>query len=419
MTYYQSEINDKLYRSSSYIKQILNLGLEASARHDWLSVVNQLRLLPLAKQSGKTFALPEDNWNIALKLAIDVLLLGDFQEKWEVSKIFPLFGCKIIQPLIVILEDEALEVEVRWFTCRILGKFSEREVIVALIKLLQQTEPELIDIASQTLTSIGTAAIDALVQLLPQSEYRLLAVQSLACIRRSETITPLINVVNDPDAKIRTIAIEALGSFHDSRIPPILITALQDTASSVRKQAAIALGFRQDCCHELNLVKHLQPLLYDLNLPVCRQAAISLSRMQTHSAVTALFEVLQSSCATIELQIDIVRALGWSEIKQGVDYLGEALKFTIIPVSQEIITVLGRISSPQLQLIATQILVNFCHGSNQTSTPQIKQALALSLGELKNHQAKKTLEIMAADENQIVRLHAIAALKKLANISPK
>lgn len=419
MTYYQSEINDKLYRSSSYIKQILNLGLEASARHDWLSVVNQLRLLPLAKQSGKTLALPKDNWNIALKLAIDVLLLGDFQEKWEVSKIFPLFGCKIIQPLIVIVEDEALEVEVRWFTCRILGKFSEREVIVALIKLLQQTEPELIDIASQTLTSIGTAAIDALVQLLPQSEYRLLAVQSLACIRRSETITPLISVVSDRNPKIRTIAIEALGSFHDSRIPPILITALQDTASSARKQAAIALGFRQDCCHELKLIEHLQPLLYDLNLQVCRQAAISLSRMQTDLAVTALFEVLQSHHTPVELQKDIVRALAWSEIKQGVDYLGEALKFTIIPVSQEIITVLGRISSPQLQLTATQILVDFCRRATQASTPQIKQALALSLGELKNHQAKKTLEIMAADENQIVRLHAIAALKKLANVSPK
>ena len=141
--------------------------------------------------------------------------------------------------------------------------------------------------------------------------------------------------------------------------------------------------------------------------------------MQTHSAVTALFEVLPSHHTPVELQLDIVRALGWSELKQGVDYLGEALKFTTISVSQEIITVLGRISSPQLQIIATQILLDFCHGSSQASIPQIKQVLALSLGELKNHQAKKTLETMAADENQIVRLHAIAALKKLANISPK
>ena len=413
MTYFKPET--RVNQSASFIKPILDLGLEGAEKQDWSLVNNQLQLLPLTKTSDKSFSLSENYWNTAFKLALAVLLHGDFQEKWEVAKIFPLLGIKIVKPLIIILEDDRVEVEVRWFICRILGKFPEKEIIIALIKLLQQTEVELIQIASQTLTEIGPAAIDALVELLPQSEYRLLAVRSLACIRRPEIITPLIGIVNDLRAEIRTIAIEALGSFHDDRIPPILITALQDTASSVRKEAAIALGFRQDLCIKLDIVTHLQPLLYDLNLEVCRQAAIALSRMKNPSAVTALFKVLQSTNTPVNLKLDLVRALGWSELELAVDYLRQALAIALLPVSQEIIAVLGRISSPQLKTQVTEILIDFWRSeTGQASPPEIKQTLALSLGELGNSAVKPYLSQLAADDNRIVRLHAIAALKKLS-----
>ncbi len=416
MTYFKPET--RVNQSASYIKQILDLGLEGAAKQDWSLVNNQLRLLPLSKTFGKSFFISENCWNTTFKLALAVLFHGDFQEKWEVAKIFPLLGTKIVKPLTIVLEDEEIEVEIRWFICRILGNFTEKEVIIALIKLFQQTETELIDIASQTLIEIGAAAIDSLVELLPQAEYRLLAVKSLACIRRPEIITPLIGMVNDPQVAIRTIVIEALGSFHDDRIPPILIAALQDTASPVRKEAAIALGFRRDLCTKLDIVTHLKPLLYDLNLEVCRQAAIALSRMKTESAVMALFKTLQSTNTPVDLKLDLVRALGWSELELAIKYLGQTLAIASPSVSQEIITVLGRISSFQLKTQATQILIDFWHSeTGQASPPQIEQTLALSLGELGNLEAKPYLEALAKNENRIVRLHAIAALKKLSTIS--
>jgi HEAT repeat protein len=401
-----SKPETKVNHSTSYIKQILALGLNSLEQQNWSSVNHQLRLLA-------SITLTENDWQTSFKLALRVLLDGDFQDKWEVAKIFPLLGTKIVRPLIVILKDEETEIEVKWFICRILGNFSEPEVIIALIELLQQTDPELATIASQTLTEIGSAAINALVQLLPQTEYRLLAVKSLACIRRSEIITPLIGVVDDPQAEIRTLAIEALGSFHERRIAPILIAALRDTASSVRREAAIALGFRQDLSAELDLVTHLQPLLYDLNLEVCRQSAIALSRLQAPSAVTALFEVLQSIPTPLELKLELVRALGRSELESAIDYLGQTLAIAPELLSQEIIAVLGRIFSPQLRNKATNILLDFCNSPNRLNSPQTKQILALSLGELKNSAAKPYLSQLAADDDQIVRLHAIAALKKL------
>ncbi len=413
MTYSKPET--KVNQSASYIKQILDLGLKGAEQQNWSLVNHQLRLLPLTQTFGGAFAFSDPDWHATFELALAVLLQGDFQEKWEVAKIFPLLGTKIVKPLIIILEDDTVDVEVRWFICRILGNFAEPEVIIALIGLLQQTEAELIDIASQTLTEIGDAAIDALVALLSQPQYRLLAVKSLACIRRWEIITPLIGVVRDPQAEIRTLAIEALGSFHNELIPPILIAALQDTASSVRREAAIALGFRRDLCIKLDLVTHLQPLLYDLNLEVCRQAAIALSRMKHPSAVKALFKVLQSTHTPVELQLDLVRALGWSELELAIDYLGQTLVIASESVVREIIAVLGRISSSRLKVRAAQILIDFGYSHlKRLDSPQIQQTLALSLGELGNSAAKPYLSELATEDNRIVRLHAIAALKKLS-----
>ena len=406
-----------LNQSTSSITEILDLGLAAAKQQDWLLVNNYLRLLPLA-----TTSLADEDWKRTFNLTLEVLEQGDFQQKWEIAKIFPLLGQPIIEPLATLLKDEAVEVEVRWFICRILGQFADQTVVIALIELLQQTtETELITIAGETLTKIGTAAIDGLVDLLSQPQYRWLAAQSLAYIRTTETIPPLLAIANDPQPEIRTVAIEALGSFHDDRIPPILIAALQDTTAAVRIQSAIALGFRPDLCSKLKLVAHLRPLLYDLNGEVCRQGAISLGRMKDKSASTALFEVLQSDLTPVALKRDIVKALAWSEIESAINYLQQALFNSIEPVTQEIITVLGRISTPDLKFKSAQILIDWYsqrgRGDSRIApicSPEIKQALATSWGELGSNLALKPLQELSADKNRQVQLHAIAALKNLA-----
>jgi HEAT repeat protein len=415
-----TEIKPKtgLNQSTSSITEILDLGVAAAKQKDWLLVIDYLRLLPLTKTN-----LADTDWSRTFDLTLEVLAQGDFQQKWEIAKILPLLGKAIIEPLATLLQDETVEVEIRWFICNILGQFADKTVIIALIKLLQQTaETELITIAGETLTKIGTAAIDELVDLLAQPQYRWLAAQSLAYIRTAETITPLLEIVNDPQPEIRTLAIEALGSFHDRRIPPILIAALQDTASAVRLQSAIALGFRPDLGSELNLVAHLQPLLYDLNGEVCRQSAISLGRMKDESASTALFEVLQSELTPVVLKQDIVKALAWSEIELAIDYLQQALVNSNEAIALEIITVLGRISAPDLKLKSAQILVDWYSYRSKgdwsiapTCSPEIKNAIATSWGELGCNLALEPLQALLTDENRQVQLHAIAAIKKLAN----
>ena len=396
---------------------ILEKAELAANQQDWGQVADYLQQIPDFSKRKRRSSLEAENSSQVLNLAFMVLFYGDFQEKWAITKIIPYLGTSAIEPLVSILEDQSIDVEVRWFAARILGNFKEQVVVIALANLLQNTEEEeLIAIASETLSHLGAIAIDVFVALLAEPKYRKLAARSLAYIRRPQTLPALLNLAEDPDLEIRAIAIEAMGSFHDCRVPPVLINALQDPAAAVRKEAAIALGFRPELCTELDLVNHLQPLLYDLNPQVCHQAAITLGRMKQESAITALNEVLSSQHTPIALKLDLVRALGWSEIDLALEYLQEALLTEIDLVNQEIITILGRISASNLQEKATQILVDFWNSFPENSiNSNLKQVIAMSLGELGQIQAQDILEQLAEDNNSRVRLQAIAGLKKINN----
>ena len=414
MTYIKPETTPD--RPSNSVREILHLGLTAAEQQDWLSVIDYLKSLPQTKsrKKAKRFILGEEEERIGYSLAIKMLLEADFQHKWAVSKVIPLFGISVIPSLIALLQDEAIEADVRWFVCQILGKFKDERVILSLVELLRRTKDrELIEVAGQTLIEIGNDAIAVLEDLLTHPEHRALAVQSLFYIHTPQTIAPLLTVIDDPDPQLRAIAIKALGSFHDSRIPPVLVAALEDKASQVRSCAAIALGFRPDLCCKFDLVNRLKALLFDFNLEVCSHSAVSLSRMKCESATKALFEVLQLETTPISLKLNLVKALGWSEISSAIDYLGQTLVKSTTPVSQEIITVLGRINVPKLKPQATRVLLNFWQNRPQLSS-DLRQSLATSLGELRCESGRIVLEQLTQDSDRKVKLHAVSAMKKIS-----
>ncbi|MFQ4146207.1 HEAT repeat domain-containing protein [Chlorogloeopsis sp. ULAP02] len=394
------------------------LLLQAQTAHDagdWQLLIQCLQKLILEKNLKN----PEEveNREKLLKLALCVLTVGDFQQRWEIAKVFVNLGIIAIPSLIEILIDEEAEEELRWYAARVLGEYRHPEAIAALIGLLRTEEDEeLKTIATAALGQSGTLAIKALTELLAEENTRLLAVRSLSLIRHKETITPLLSVVEDSQVAVRVVAIEALSSFHDPCIPPILLRALDDVAASVRREAVLGLGFRPDLCASLDLANKLKSKLYDLNLEVCSAAAVALSRIGGNDAAKYLFEVLVSPHTPEKLQLEIIRALGWMESAKALNYLQTAFnQLKAVTLWQEIVTVVGRVTNPQLTPIAAQILLNILqqrHPAVEIAT--VKKAIALSLGQLGKQEAVEPLIQFVADADALVRLHAIAALKNLA-----
>ncbi len=395
------------------IKQLLVQAQAAHDAADWSLLIQYLQQLILAEDSTH---LEIVNPEQLLKLAISILERGDFQERWEIAKVLTRLGNIAIPALIEILEDEEAEVELRWYAARTLGEFQHPDVMSSLLDLLKTSEDEeLKAIAAAALGQMGTIAINKLAELLTQENTRLLAVRSLSYIHSRETITPLLSLIQDSQAIVRATALEALSNFHDERVPPVLLNALNDVAATVRRTAVLGLGFRPDLCAELNLVTKLQPKLYDLNLEVCCAAAIALSRMGSDEATKQLFEVLISPHTPQPLQLESIRALIWVETLSGLEYLQKALdQSTSETVWQEIVTVLGRVQKPHLTVLAAEILMDILRSQHPAAKiTTIKSAIALSLGQLGNIQAIKPLISLLAEPDQVVRLHVIAALKKL------
>ncbi|MBW4619450.1 MAG: HEAT repeat domain-containing protein [Cyanosarcina radialis HA8281-LM2] len=398
---------------------LLKSTQENASENNRSSIGQYLQQLSSDRQAS---SLAGDELERALQLALEVLERGDFHERWEAAKLLPKLGTVAIDPLIEILEDEEADLELRWFAARILGDFDSPTVVTSLINLLQSSaDEELVEMAANALGHLGTSAIEALTALLASAETRLLAARSLSQIRHSATITPLLSVVGDPAVEVRVVAIEALSSFHDSRIPPILLAALSDLAALVRKEAVIGLGLRADLREELDLINRLQPLLFDFNIEVCNAAAIAIGRMGTNEAVGVLFEVLKSPATPIPLQISIVRAISWIGTSAALEYLQPGLTFTSEEVCQEIVNLLGRWENPQLRTQATEILIHFLNSEPSIDrSPHIKQSVALALGQLGAERALTPLVQLLADPDVGVKLHAIAALKTLAdNLTPE
>ncbi|MEC4986389.1 MAG: HEAT repeat domain-containing protein [Oscillatoria sp. PMC 1068.18] len=414
------------------MSEIIKQARIAAEQKNWLEVYNYLRQLPLEKREKSTGEISELAIAQGVELAIQVLQEGDFQQRWDVAKLLPKFGQAIVVPLLAILEDEEADPEVRWFAGRTLGKYDFPEVIIALVKLIQNpdSDAELATMAAEALANLGSSAIADLSKLLipnlandtpiVEEKTRHLAVKALAQIRRCEAIEPLLKVVSDRHPKIRAAAIEALSSFHSPEITSTLITALQDPATAVRKEAVIGLSFRTTDSAEFDLVKQIKPLLNDLSIEVCRQAAIALARFRTKEAADALFRVLKSPATPLVLKTDLVRALAWIETPASLDYLQEGLRWSAAEVCRQIIILLGRLKSAELKPKATQILIEFLNsGQNATFEATIKQAIATALGQLGQAEALDELEKLAADSERVVQLHAIAALKKLSLSEPE
>jgi HEAT repeat protein len=350
--------------------------------------------------------------NLVLDIALQVLIQGDFDQQWEIAKIIPKLGDIAVQPLLNLLDDIYLDLEDRWVIARILGEFHQPQVVTTLIELIQQKEdPELTEIAINALTKIGVPAISSLTDLFATPN-RHTAIATLAQIRHSKTIEPLIQVLDDPDPQLRSLIVEALGSFHDPRIPPLLIAKLTDVAATVRKAAVTALCLRSDLAAELDLSQHLRPLLFDLNLAVCQATALGLARLPDRLNIEVLRSVLSSPQTPIELQSSVILALGWIGTIPAIDSLIAAFPHVSSSVAPEIAIAIGK--TDREQIYASQVLADLLQTLDPSATI-IRQEIATALGNLGNSAIVPDLILLLNDPDDRVKLYVNNAISKLSN----
>jgi HEAT repeat protein len=403
----------------------LQSAIIAANSGKWSIVIDCLQNIPLNQQSGENPANWLERQEQILDLALQVLLQGDFEEQWAIAKIVPKLGEIAVKPLLEIVNDPDIDLEDRWFVARILGDFKQPGVAIALIDVLQREEdPDLSAMITGALAQIGTPAIAALTSLL-HTPNRHQAIAALAQIRHSQTIEPLLSAIDDADPHIRVTIIEALGSFHDPAILPILLAKLTDVVADVRKATVTALSLRGESAIEFDLIHHLRPLLYDLNLDVCTATALGLARIPDPQVVEILTEVTRSPHTPDVLRSAVILGLGWIGSKSAIASLVRML--TAAPAvggasaswhrAKEIIVSIGKTETEQ-GYASQQLVIYLQQGTSVSGKLQhsaiVKQEIASVLGNLGNIDVVPDLMQLLEDPDDRVRFQTIATIAKLS-----
>jgi HEAT repeat protein len=367
---------------------------------------------PLAMQKTATGSYGLSDIEITLRS-------GNFHDQWDISKQIPQIGESSVEELLDLLEDETLDIDGRWFVIRSLGNFDKPEVISGLVHLCTSTDDEdLLAAAGEALAQIGTNAVVALTGLLHHPQHRLMAVGALARIHHPATISPLLQVVSDSDARVRATALQALAICKHDAVLPLLVQALEDKASQVRLVAVQGLvNFHQQVGPQ-DLVLWLTPRLWDLNLAVAQQAVHLLGRLKAESATEALLTVMQASFTPQPLQTAIIQALGWQGTPGALNGLILVWNQVDTRARQDIIRTMEQFSLPGLQNQASnQIQCWLWQMAGDDDATALKRNMLLALGKLGNASVGEVLRSHLADPDPGVRLHAEAALTMLKQSS--
>ena len=362
-----------------------------------------------------------------LNALLQALEWGDFEVRWDVSKLLPKLGNSAIEPLLTRLNESLVnettdsEEELQWFIVRTLGTWQDDGVMTLLLEVLRVGNPEVQSMAATVLAQYGDRTLALLKPLLQPTELSsasssfssstsLWAVRILANIRTVETVEMLLQLAVNPDAEVCCTAIAALGNFQDHRIAEVLIDSLKSPVARIRETAAEAIAFCQTLSGDRR-IELLTPLLWDLNGAVCIRSAMSLGRLGDR-ATESLLRALKSQPIPDAFAIELVRSLLRIESVEALIGLFRASQ-TLPLVRTELLRALGRVV--QLKDLAVAYLIELIQ---QDLGLGDRKLAVTALGNLAHPDAINGLINQLTTADSALRFHILQALQQIDRSSP-
>ncbi|MCC5899406.1 MAG: HEAT repeat domain-containing protein [Phormidium sp. BM_Day4_Bin.17] len=355
-----------------------------------------------------------------VRVLLDLLEVGDFQERWDAAKRLPSFGQPALEGTLALLRSHPEDDELAWFAAQVIGQFHSSEALSALLELLTSatTDEDVKGMAARTLANLGEVAIAPLSELLQEERWRLLGIRTLAQVRHGDVIERVVPFWDDENAEVRAQVLALLSCHrHPLLLTPVL-KGVRDLSPLVRREATIALGLQhewiQELAPEVVIVPLLRERLLDLDLAVSQQAAIALSRVGTLEAIAALGRCLRSSETPVPLKLEVIRALGWIQRPQSIELLQTALSLPSVQLCLEAIRVLSQVKPKRLKPRAAKALTTWWNGHPpHRETPEVRQAIALGLGNFGQPETQAVVRSLLEDADETVRWHAQAGCEAI------
>ncbi len=246
---------------------------------------------------------------------------------------------------------------------------------------------------------------------------RLVLVQFLGLLRRSETVVPVLRAGCDEAlAEVALASLEAVGNAAERAID----AAFAELDTPARRLACVLLGRTQGLCGGTRLVSALD----DPQPEIRSAAAAALGRRGGAQVLPALVRRLEAAAAEddpdLEEEVGAVvsalvalaqpaGALDPTVADETVSLLGARLEGADESVRLAIATVLGRVGRPQDAQLVTFLL--------KDESDRVRRAAVEALARLEPGEAPEPVRLALADESPLVRVAAANALG--ASTSPR
>ncbi|TEU10479.1 MAG: hypothetical protein E3J21_26390, partial [Anaerolineales bacterium] len=268
---------------------------------------------------------------------------------------------------------------VRWTAAEVLHDKGDESFVEALIQALDDEDSSIRHEVIGALGKIGgPRAVGALADVLwyhEDEDTRQWAAVALGKIGDPAVAEAFARALQDEDADVRSRAAGALGELGDASAIPSLVAALADPEPEVRSQAARALGELGDASVVPSLVKALT----DSELEVQRAAAHATGKIgELERVKPLLMEVSETESPNVQYWAAIT--LVWLKDSSDVERCMEALNCSETGIREEALNALVSAGS---ELLDAKRLLKLCTD-------------------------------MIEDEGELVRLHAVRGLGKVA-----
>jgi HEAT repeat protein len=270
---------------------------------------------------------------------------------------------------------------------------------------------------------------------------RTAAVTALARIPHADRTGALVGALDDPDPWVRYMAVRSLGAIADVGAVPAIVTRLrQDPAGHVRLAAIDVIG-RLKPAEALDILEPLTRLAdedaaraaivalghvdRDEVLPILersrrapepwrRLATIEAMAGRTEPSIPELLQWMAAADAhadVVAAAIDALSRLALRADALGTDATRALIALTAEPSRREAaVAALGNLPARRIADLA---------GGLQHASIDVRRACVEALGRMKHAEASRAAESALDDGSPLVRLAAVAELKRLGTRSPQ
>jgi len=405
----QKEYEDALRRANRYLKlnpdsdKIRDLKIRILLYTDRISqAIDEYKKLDILEQSEKESILK----HICLYVLYETVRTAEEDVPIEAAKVLGELQRKEVVPaLIELLEKD--DKESRHAAAIALGDIGDLSAVPVLISSLKDDSEEIRIAAARALKKLeDPSSIPALKESLKDSSYKVRIEAALALGKLSEDMTStasLIKELRTGNEEVKISAAIALGKLGNPLASPALKETLSDKSPAVRVAAATALGQIGDVTAIPALANVIENESGENSPEVRIVAATALGKIKNVNAIDRLLKVINDENDNV--RVAVIRAIG--------EFEGEVSNKVIDAVIEQ-----TRAPEPNVRIAATRTLAKLGEKELllkilEDKNKKVRQAAAIALGQLGCKDAVSALITALDDDDPEVRIAAVKALWKL------